>query len=225
MQGRIRSLLGITAGAVSQRRVLRALQLVAPGYASMPVENPILIYGFVFRPALCRYCNWDQIITDHEREFNLVIFVQQFLTVYRNDKSCESYKQIRSTKNYVAERFWREVNIRINYPLNRPMNHILENEDLDISDELLKFCFSWVMLYSSVDAVNHLLNSCNRHRMPNPAGYVLIKNMLVTTRTPKVNDPLIPTTPEAVKMYEDNGGVLPRNAEFGYDPLMHRKDL
>ena len=105
------------------------------------------------------------------------------------------------------------------------MNHILENEDLDISDELLKFCFSWVMLYCRFDAVNHLLNSCNRHRMPSTAGCVLIENMLATTRTAKVNDPLIPTTPEAVKMYEDNGGVLPRNAEFGYDPLTHRKDL
>ena len=161
MQGSIRSLLGITAGAFSQRRVSRALQVVAPvahqaraqdtlerqnpvlyfapyfwykghfdpnekigqdygythvltivgcsslitGYASMPVENPILIYDFVFRPALCSYCNWDQIITDRVREFNLVSFVQQFLTVYRNDKSCESYKQTRSTKKYVAKDF------------------------------------------------------------------------------------------------------------------------
>ena len=87
---------------------------------------------------------------DHGREFNLVIFVQQLLLVYRNDESRESYKQTRSTKNYVAERFWPEVNMRINYPLKRVMNHIVKNEDLDISDKILKICFSWVMLYSSV---------------------------------------------------------------------------
>ena len=281
MQGSIRSLLGITAGAVSQRRVSRALQLVAPvaqqaraqdtlerqnpvpyfapyfgykghfdqnekiaqdygcthvlmidgcsrlvtGYASMPVKNPILIYEFVFRPALCKYGIWDQIRMDHGREFNLVIFVQQLLSVYRNDRSRESYKKTRSTKNYVAERFWPEVNMRINYPLKRAMNHIVENRDLDISDEILKFCFSWVMLYSSGDAVSHLLNSWNHHRVPGPSGCVPIDNMLATTRTAKVNDPLIPTTPEAVKMYEDNGGFLTRNAEFGYDPLIHREDL
>ena len=49
--------------------------------------------------------------------------------------------------------------------------------------------------------------------------------MLATTRTAKVIDQLIPTTPEAVKMYEDNAGVLTRNAECGYDPLIHREDL
>ena len=37
------------------------------------------------------------------------------------------------------------------------MSPIAENEDLDISDESLRFCFSWVMFYSPVDAVNYLL--------------------------------------------------------------------
>ena len=118
-----------------------------------------------------------------------------------------------------------KVNLKINYPLKCAMNHIAENEDLDISDEILRFCFSWVMLYSSVDTVNHLLNSWNHHRVPGPAGCVPIENMLAIIRTAKVIDPLIPATPEAVKMYEDNGGVLTRNTEFGYDPLIHRKDL
>ena len=195
MQGSIRSLLGITADPVSQRRISRALQLVAPvahqaraedtfeiqnpvpyfaphfgykehfdqnkkiaqgygcthvlmidgcsrlvtGYASTPVKNPILIYKFVFRPAPCRYGIWNQIRMDHGREFNLALFMQQLLSVYRNDKSRESYKQRRSTINYVAERLWPKVNMRINYPLNRAMNHIVENGDLDISDEILKF--------------------------------------------------------------------------------------
>ena len=105
------------------------------------------------------------------------------------------------------------------------MNHIAENEDLDISDGILRFCFSWVILYSPVDAVNHLLNSWNHHMVPGTAGCVSIENMLATTRTAEVIDPSIPTTPEAVKMYEGNGGVLTHNAEFGRDPLIHRKDL
>ena len=115
--------------------------------------------------------------------------------------------------------------MKVNYPLKCAMNHIAENEDLEISDEILRFYFSWVMLYSSVDAVNHLLNSWNHHRVPGPAGCVSIENMLATTRIAKVIDPLIPTTPEAVKMYEDNGGVLTRNAECGYDPLINKEDL
>ena len=105
--------------------------------------------------------------------------------------------------------------MKINYPLKCAMNPIVKNEDLDISDEILRFCFSWVMLYSPVDAVNHLLNSWNYHRVQGPTGCVPIENMLATTRTAKAIDLLIPTTPEAVKMYENNGGVLTRNPEFG----------
>ena len=48
---------------------------LATGYASMPCKNRILIYEFVFRPALCRHGIWDQIRMNHGREFNLVIFV------------------------------------------------------------------------------------------------------------------------------------------------------
>ena len=105
--------------------------------------------------------------------------------------------------------------MKINNLLKCVMNHIVENEDLNISDGISRFYFSWVRLYSPVDAVNHLLNSWNYHRVPGPAGCVPIENMLATTRTAKAIDLLIPTTPEAVKMYENNGGVLTRNPEFG----------
>ena len=112
-------------------------------YASMPVKNLNLIYEFIFKSVLCRYSIWDQIRMDLGRDFNLVIFVQPLLSVDRNNESRKSYKQTRSTKNYVAERFWREVRTRINYPLKHAMNNVAENEDLDISHKILKFCFSW----------------------------------------------------------------------------------
>ena len=85
------------------------------GYASMSVKNPISIYEFVFKPALCWSDIWDQIRIDHGRGFNLVLFVQRLVSVYTNDESRKSYKQTRSTKNYVAERFSPEVNMRTNY--------------------------------------------------------------------------------------------------------------
>ena len=105
--------------------------------------------------------------------------------------------------------------MKINNLLKCVMNHIVENEDLNISDGISRFYFSWVRLDSPVDAVNHLLNSWNHHRVPGSAGCVPIENMLSTTRTAKAIDPLIPTTPEALNMYQNNGGVLTRNPEFG----------
>ena len=100
---------------------------LATGYPSMPFKNRILIYEFVFRPVVCRYGIWDQIRMNHGREFNLVIFVQQLLSVYKNGESCESCKQTRSTKHYIEERLWPEVNMKINYPLKCAINHIAEN--------------------------------------------------------------------------------------------------
>ena len=49
--------------------------------------------------------------------------------------------------------------------------------------------------------------------------------MIQTSRTVKVPEYLIPTTAEAVKMYEENGGVLTRDVQSGQDPLGNREDL
>ena len=102
-------------------------RLVA-GFASMPIKNPILIYQFVFRPAILKYGIWDQVRMDHGREFCLVIFVQQVIAYLRADVRRAPFKQTTSTDNNVAERFWPEVNSRINYPIKRAMNAILHSE-------------------------------------------------------------------------------------------------
>ena len=49
--------------------------------------------------------------------------------------------------------------------------------------------------------------------------------MKATKRTAVIADFLIPSTPEAVLMYEQNGGRLNREGEFGRDPLVTRSDL
>ena len=67
--GSINALLGVTSGIAScKRRVEKTLHQVCThvlfvdgcsrltaGFASMPVKKPILIYEFVFRPALITY--------------------------------------------------------------------------------------------------------------------------------------------------------------------------
>ena len=53
------------------------------GYTSIPIKNPILIYEYVFRPAVLKYGVWEQVRLDHGREFALVTFIQQVLSCYR----------------------------------------------------------------------------------------------------------------------------------------------
>ena len=56
-------------------------RLVA-GFVSLHVKNPILIYEFLFRQALCKYGIWVQVRTDHGREFALVGFIPNVLSHY-----------------------------------------------------------------------------------------------------------------------------------------------
>lgn len=46
-----------------------------------------------------------------------------------------------------------------------------------------------------------------------------------TCRTAVIPEELIPTTAEAVRMYEARGGRLTRNSTSGIDPLADRQDL
>ena len=81
------------------------------------------------------------------------------------------------------------------------------------------------MLYVTKDAVDLFITSWNHHRVPVPSGCIPIENMKAARRTTVIADLLIPSTPEAVLMYEQNGGRLSREGEFGRDPLVTWSDL
>ena len=121
-------------------------RLVA-GFVSLHMKNPILIYKFVFRQALRKYGIWEQVRTDHGREFTLVGFIQNVLSRYRLEGTSTAYKQTTSTENNVAERFWPEVNSRINYPIKRAKNALrntIQDDDLfNLADTVFKYCVSW----------------------------------------------------------------------------------
>ena len=203
--------------------------ILVAGFVFLHLKNPILIYEFVFKQALSKYGIWEQVRTDHGREFALVGFIQNVLSHYRLEGTSTAYKQTTSTENNVAERFWPEVDSRINYPIKRAMNALrntLQDDDLfNLADPVFKYCVSWVMLYVTKDAVDHFITSWNHHRVPGHSGCIPIEHMKATKRTAVIADFLIPSTPEAVLMYEQNGGCLNREGEFGRDPLVTRSDL
>ena len=195
------------------------------GFASMPVKNPILIYEFVFRPALITYGIWDQISMNNGTEICLTIFVQKILAYYRGNKERAPFMQTPSTQNYVAERIWPEINSRVNYPIKLAMNDFVERNNIDLSDPVMKHCISWVTMHVSKSGVEHFVHAWNHHRIPGPKGCVPIENMNSTIRIQHIDEGIIPTVSEAVIMYEANGGVLTRDPTFGFDPLLRRYDL
>ena len=140
-----------------------------------------------------------------------------------------AYKQAKLTENNVTERFWPKVNSRINYPINRAMNafrNAIQDDDLfNLADPEFKYCVSWVMFHVTKDAADHFTPSWNHHRVPGLSGCIPIENMKATKTTTVIADFLIPSTPEALLMYEQNGGCLNRAVGFGRDLLVTRSDL
>ena len=71
--------------------------------------------------------------------------MQDLLKTYRENTEREAWMQTASTQNNVIERFWPELNIRVNYPIKRTMIDITKQCEYDMSDPVLKYCVSWVI--------------------------------------------------------------------------------
>ena len=56
-------------------------------------------------------------------------------------------------------------------------------------------------------------------------GCIPIQKKQETDRAAKLDEHQIPSTPEIVRMYEERGGTLTRDATIGHDPLAAREDL
>ena len=56
-------------------------------------------------------------------------------------------------------------------------------------------------------------------------GCIPIKNMRLSQQNGRSNKVFIPSTFEAVKMYEELGGNLSRNSSFGWDPLVMNEEV
>ena len=195
------------------------------GYASMGVKNPILIYKYVFSPAMLKYGLWNQLRIDHEQEFSLCLFVQDLLKNYRQSTEKEPWKQTTSTQNNVIERFWPKLNSRFNYPVKRALISIVEENNYNMSDPVLKYCVSWITNCICQDATQHLIKSWNHHRIPGPMGCIPVENMRLSQQNARLNEVFLPSTSEAVRMYEELGSNLSKNLSFGWDPLVMNEEV
>ena len=56
------------------------------GFLTIPVKNAVAIYAHLFRPILLSDGIFDQVRTDHGREFDLVVAVQEALSTLRSNQ-------------------------------------------------------------------------------------------------------------------------------------------
>ena len=125
----------------------------------------------------------------------------------------------------VTERFWPELNSRVNYPVKRALISIIKENDYSMSDPVLKYCVSWITNYICQVGTQHLIKSWSHPRTPGPTGCIPIENMRLSQQNARLNEVFVPSTSEAVKMYKELGGNLSRNSSFGWGPLVMNEEV
>ena len=94
-----------------------------------------------------------------------------------------------------------------------------------MSDPVLKYCVSWITNCICQDATQHLIKSWNHHRIPGPMGCIPVENMRLSQQNARLNEVFLPSTSEAVRMYEELGSNLSKNLSFGWDPLVMNEEV
>ena len=110
------------------------------------------------------------------------------------------------------------MNQRVNYPIKRVLITQQIKEFFNFDDPVMKFCASWVTMYICQDALQQLVNSWNYHRVPGPNGCIPVENMCHSNRAVRIPEELQPTTEEIVRRYEERGGSLTHDGNFGGRP-------
>ena len=82
----------------------------------------------------------------HGCEFSLMLSVQQGLAGFHVRQDRVPFLQTISQENHRAKRIWPEINQKINYPLKYLLIQMVVNQIIDMRDETVKFCGSWVTI-------------------------------------------------------------------------------
>ena len=125
-----------------------------------------------------------------------------------------------SRQNHRAERIWPEINQRINYPIKR----IMENNEINMGDDLTKFCVSWVTIKVIEVAIQTFVQAWNSHRIPGPRGGIPNTLALDSNITIMASNS-VPSTSQIITLHESGGRRLSRTAAYGSDPLCNHPEL
>ena len=87
------------------------------GFITIPVKNTVAIYEHLFRPLVLQVGLFDHLRTDKGTEFCLMLAVQESVGHLRNNIAKPPNRQTKWVHILRAERFWVEINQRVNYPL------------------------------------------------------------------------------------------------------------
>ena len=129
---------------------------------------------------MLQYGVWDQIRVDHGKEWILSLYIQEKVARLRTDTSRPPHLQTSSKlvymyciimlyyshiniQNHMAERFWVEINGRVNYPIKSVFIKMQESGELDMDCATHQFCTSWYTLRVASVGCYYAIEAWNNH--------------------------------------------------------------
>lgn len=175
-----------------------------------PAKNPVAIYEEFYLPLLKQVGIWNTIRVDHGTEWCLMLAVQEHLRDNRLDTSKRAYVQSPSTANNKIERYWPEINSKINYPIKEQLVKMQEDGDIDISQRSVRSAVSFFICQVANVAIERNTQAHNNHRI---AGKGIPNRLGINPNMRTLN---APTAHDAVMAYP---GRLSCNWPEWYQPL------
>jgi hypothetical protein len=109
----------------------------------------------------------------------------------------------------------------VNYPIKRVLIEKENNDEINniMGNEVVKFCVSWVVIHVMQDAIGTFISSWNNHRIPGHNGGIPNTLAMSNNCVTRLDANSVLSTPDVLRLHEQHGNILHRDAMFGCDPL------
>ena len=125
--------------------------------------------------------------------------------------------------NLVIERLWPEINMRVNCPIKTALNSMVAEDLVSMDNEDDMFTVSTVAMAAASFGSSKFVEAWNEHPLPGKGVPSVLQEANCTAAV--IPPHLLPSSDDAVQIYEAAGGHITAPSTFGTDVLANYADL